>query len=135
MIQEIALNIIGALYSKLGESTIRCLVDRFYDIMDSDPAANSIRKLHPESLDSSRDKLFSFLVGRFGGPPLYLEKYGHPMLRARHAPFPIGDSERDQWLMCMDRAINEVITERTFIEPMRAFFKTVADAMRNKATG
>lgn len=135
MIQEIALNIIGALYSKLGESTIRCLVDRFYDIMDSDPAANRIRKLHPESLDSSRDKLFSFLVGRFGGPPLYLEKYGHPMLRARHAPFPIGDSERDQWLMCMDRAMNEIITERTFIEPMRAFFKTVADAMRNKATG
>lgn len=135
MIQEIPLNIIGTLYQKLGELTIRSLVDRFYDIMDSDPAVNGIRKLHPENLNSSRDKLFSFLVGRFGGPPLYMEKYGHPMLRARHAPFPIGDAERDQWLMCMDRAMAEVIPDRNFSEPMRAFFRTVADAMRNTPAG
>lgn len=135
MIQEVPLNIIGTLYQKLGESTIRQLVDRFYDIMDSDPVAHDIRVLHPKSLDSSRDKLFSFLIGRFGGPPLYMEKYGHPMLRARHAPFPIGDRERDQWLMCIDRAIAEVIADKNLAEPMQAFFKTVADAMRNKPAG
>ena len=67
----------------------RCgaLVDRFYDLMDETPEFYVIRKLHPQDLAGSREKLFMFLSGWLGGPPLYVEKHGHPMLRARHLPF------------------------------------------------
>ena len=77
-----------------GEDAVRRLVDRFYDVMDTAPEAAGIRALHPPTLDLSREKLFLFLTGWMGGPPLYVERYGHPMLRARHLPFPIGEEER-----------------------------------------
>jgi len=128
---EIALNQIGTLYQKLGEENLLNLVNRFYDIMDSDPDAAGIRSLHSD-LDISREKLFKFLVGRFGGPPLYTEKYGHPMLRAKHAPFPIGTAERDQWLMCMHKAMEDNIVDKELIPVMKDFFGMVADSMRNK---
>ncbi|HET7774533.1 MAG TPA: group II truncated hemoglobin, partial [Burkholderiaceae bacterium] len=80
-----------------GEARVRALVDRFYDLMDLEPQFAGIRALHPNTLDSSRDKLFWFLCGWLGGPNHYIERFGHPRLRARHLPFPIGESERDQW--------------------------------------
>src|SRR2546423_1092878 len=86
-----------------GEQAVRRLVDRFYDLMDTLPEAAGIRALHPPALIGSREKLFLFLTGWMGGPPLYIERHGHPRLRARHLPFPIGEAERDQWLMCMNR--------------------------------
>ncbi|MBL7993901.1 group II truncated hemoglobin [bacterium] len=128
---EIVLNKIGTLYHKLGEDAIQNLVNRFYDTMDSDPNAAGIRAMH-ENLDSSREKLFKFLIGRFGGPPLYVEKYGHPMLRAKHAPFSIGTAERDQWLSCMQRAMDDCIGNKELIPFMKDFFVMVADSMRNK---
>lgn len=128
---EIALNQIGTLYHKLGEDAIQNLVNRFYDIMDSEPNAAGIRAMH-ENLDTSREKLFTFLIGRFGGPPLYVEKYGHPMLRAKHAPFSIGTAERDQWLSCMQRAMDDCIGDMELIPVMKDFFIMVADSMRNK---
>ena len=78
-----------------GEAAVRRLVDLFYDHMDRDPAAADIRALHAQSLRASRDKLFLFLSGWLGGPNLYVERYGHPMLRRRHLPFPIGIRERE----------------------------------------
>jgi hemoglobin len=90
-----------------GEAAVRSIVERFYDHMDEDEAFAGIRGLHPPDLASSRTKLFEFLSGWLGGPPLYVEKHGHPRLRARHAPFPIGEAERDQWLGCMGRALDE----------------------------
>ncbi|MBL7961218.1 group II truncated hemoglobin [bacterium] len=128
---EIALNQIGTLYHKLGEDAIQNLVNRFYDIMDSEPNAAGIRAMH-ENLDTSREKLFTFLIGRFGGPPLYVEKYGHPMLRAKHAPFSIGTAERDQWLSCMQKAMDDCIGDMELIPVMKDFFIMVADSMRNK---
>ena len=128
---NIALNKIDTLYRELGEETIHGLVQRFYDIMDSDPAVSGIRSMHRD-LNLSREKLFKFLVGRFGGPPLYTEKFGHPMLRAKHAPFPIGDPERDQWMSCMTRAMNDCIEKKELIPVMTEFFRSVADSMRNK---
>lgn len=128
---EIALNQIGTLYHKLGEDAIQNLVNRFYDIMDSEPNAAGIRAMH-ENLDTSREKLFKFLIGRFGGPPLYVEKYGHPMLRAKHAPFSIGTAERDQWLSCMQKAMDDCIGDMELIPVMKDFFIMVADSMRNK---
>src|SRR5690606_13718403 len=90
-----------------GEPAIRALVDRFYDLMDLEPDLAALRAAHGPSLDSARDKLFLFLCGYFGGPNYYIERYGHPRLRARHLPFSIGRVERDQWRACMGRAMQD----------------------------
>lgn len=115
-----------------GEVKVRALVDRFYDLMDEDPDYYGIRKLHPQSLEGSRQKLFMFLSGWLGGPPLYVNEFGHPRLRARHLPFPIAVSERDQWLACMNRAMEDTGVELRLRQALaRSFFGT-ADWMRNK---
>jgi hemoglobin len=115
-----------------GEATVRLLVDRFYDLMETKPEAAGILSLHPPDLTSSREKLFLFLVGWMGGPPLYVQKYGHPRLRARHLPFPIGESERDQWLLCMRQALDEVVDSESLRSQLFQAFAQLADFMRNK---
>jgi hemoglobin len=115
-----------------GEAAVRKLVDRFYDLMDTLPAAQGIRALHPASLAGSREKLFMFLSGWLGGPPLFVEKFGHPRLRARHLPFPIGESERDQWLLCMQQSVNELDVEPQWRDFLLEKFGGLADFMRNK---
>lgn len=115
-----------------GEAGVRKLVDRFYDLMDALPEARDIRALHPPALDSSRDKLFWFLVGWLGGPPLYIERFGHPRLRARHLPFAIGGRERDQWMTCMTRAIDEQIADAGVRAVLVGALGPLADHMRNR---
>ena len=115
-----------------GEPAVRQLVDRFYDLMDLEPAFAGLRALHPDVLDSSRDELHWFLCGWLGGPQLYVEKFGHPRLRARHLPYPIGIAERDQWMACMSQAMRELsIDEAMSLRLAESFFGT-ADWMRNK---
>ena len=115
-----------------GAASVRALVDRFYDLMDLAPGFAALRALHPTTLEGSRDKLYWFLTGWLGGPNLYIDRFGHPMLRARHLPYAIGLQERDQWMSCMQRAMAE-----TGIDPMLAkrlvgsFFQT-ADWMVNQ---
>ena len=116
-----------------GEDGVRRLVDRFYDYMDSDPEAAEIRKLHAKDLRVSREKLFLFLSGWLGGPNLYVEKHGHPMLRRRHLPFAIGIRERDQWLHCMRRALADSELDQTQRDRLLQAFAATADHMRNKA--
>jgi len=120
-------------YEQLGgDAGVRALVDRFYDLMDLEPAYAELRRVHAPSLDHAREKLHLFLSGWLGGPPLYIEKHGHPRLRARHLPFPIGVRERDQWLACMSQALDESHCPAE-LKPqlMKAYFKT-ADWMRNR---
>ena len=120
-------------YQRLGgEAALRALVDRFYDLMDELPEAYGIRRLHPQDLAGSRDKLFKFLSGWLGGPPLYVSEYGHPRLRARHLPFPIGASERDQWLMCMNQALDEQISDMELRDALKQALARTADHMINK---
>jgi hemoglobin len=115
-----------------GDAKVRALVARFYDLMDAEAAFAGIRALHPKDLAGSREKLYLFLSGWLGGPQLYAEKYGHPMLRARHLHAAIGVAERDQWLACMSRAMADVeIEEGLRRELYNAFYKT-ADWMRNR---
>ena len=115
-----------------GEPGVRALVDRFYDLMEFEPAYAGIRALHAPSLDAAREKLFLFLTGWLGGPPLYVDRYGHPRLRARHLPFAIGVGERDQWLACMRQALADSGVEPALAAKlMEAFFGT-ADWMRNR---
>jgi hemoglobin len=111
-----------------GEAGVRRLVDRFYDLMDALPEVARLRALHPEALAGSRDKLSWFLVGWLGGPPLYVERFGHPRLRARHLPFAIGGSERDQWMRCMEQALDDAEL-RGFLS---AALAQLADHMRNR---
>lgn len=115
-----------------GIEKIREIVERFYDVMDSDPKAAGIRAMHQPDLTSAREKLFMFLTGWTGGPQLYIERYGHPMLRARHLPFPIGESERDQWMYCMVRALHDSGVEEPVMVRLAEALWDVADFMRNK---
>lgn len=114
-----------------GAEKLRELVDRFYDLMELEPEFAGIRAMHPTPLDSSRDKLYWFLSGWMGGPSMYIERFGHPRLRARHLPFAIASSERDQWLRCMALAMQDVgIEESLQLRLMESFYQT-ADWMRN----
>jgi hemoglobin len=116
-----------------GEPKLRDMVDRFYDLMELEPAFAGLRALHPPSTDGSRDKLHWFLSGWMGGPDLFVERFGHPRLRARHLPFAVGTGERDQWLRCMAWAMQDVgIAEELRLRLMESFYQT-ADWMRNKA--
>jgi len=115
-----------------GDTGIRQLVNRFYDLMDASPEAATIRRLHAASLKASREKLYMYLTGWTGGPPIYVEKFGHPRLRARHQPFHISSRERDEWLWCMDHALDE----QPMPEELRGFLReklhALADHMRNQ---
>jgi hemoglobin len=115
-----------------GEAGIRTLVDRFYDVMDSAPEAVNVRALHATSLKSSREKLFLYLMGWTGGPPTYVERYGHPRLRQRHMPFAIGARERDEWLWCMRQAIDEHHLPAPFRDALWLRLMQLADFMRNQ---
>ena len=118
-----------------GEDTLRRLVHRFYELMDTLPEAWDIRQMHPEDLSGSEQKLFMYLTGWLGGPPLYEDAYGHPRLRARHLPFTIGDTERDQWLLCMRQALDECIPESPLRARILQAIEGLADHMRNRPAG
>lgn len=121
------------LYERIGgETMISALVDRFYELMDTQPVAAGIRAMHPADLSTSREKLYLFLVGWMGGPQLYVERHGHPRLRARHLPLPIGLRERDEWLWCMFKALEDVVPDEDLRVQLANAFLQVADFMRNQ---
>jgi hemoglobin len=128
------MNISSSHFERIGGAEkVRALVVRFYQLMDELPEAYGIRKLHAPDLQGATDKLYKFLTGWMGGPQLYVDEYGHPMLRARHLPFSIGNTERDQWLMCMNQALDEVVEDEALRRELSAAFAKVADHMRNRA--
>ncbi len=112
-----------------GDTEVRALVDAFYDHVQSD--SPHVRGMHPEDDTTSRQKLYEFLSGWLGGPPLYIERHGHPRLRMRHAPFPIDGKAVEEWLMCMSAAMDD----RGIEGELRAFlderFSHVAHFMKN----
>ncbi len=115
-----------------GDIRVRELVDRFYDLIDLEPAYRELRAPHGTTLDEARDKLHWFLSGWLGGPDLYIERFGHPRLRMRHMPFSIGILERDQWVACMHQAMTEVQLDPALIERLTESFMKTADWMRNR---
>jgi hemoglobin len=117
-----------------GDAKVRALVDRFYDLMDLEPAYAELRAVHPSTLDGSRDKLYWFLSGWLGGPNHYIERFGHPRLRARHLPFKIGIRERDQWMACMLQAMQEQAVDPALAERLAESFMGTADWMRNQGS-
>ncbi len=122
------------LYERIGgDVAVRTLVDRFYDIMDLDPALKPLRDLHAKSLRVSRDKLYEFLSGWMGGPPLYAEKHGHPRLRARHMPFAIDRELAGQWMQCMHQALQDSVADVRLRGEITYQLEHLADHMRNIA--
>jgi hemoglobin len=115
-----------------GEDKVHALVERFYDLMDLEPKYAALRAVHGSDLARARQHLFWFLCGWLGGPQHYTDRFGHPRLRARHMPFPIGILERDQWLACMDQAMGETGVPEALRARLRDSFFQTADWMRNK---
>jgi hemoglobin len=115
-----------------GESQVHALVDRFYDLMDLEPGYAALRAAHGTELANAREKLKMFLTGWLGGPQRYSEQFGHPRLRMRHMPFSIGIAERDQWVACMDQAMQETAIDDALRTRLKESFMQTADWMRNR---
>ncbi|WP_059041128.1 globin domain-containing protein [Paenibacillus rubinfantis] len=104
-----------SLYDNLGgEATIRRLVEAFYPRVQREPL---LGPLFPEDITPVMEKQFMFLSQFFGGPSLYSDAVGHPMMRARHLPFPVTKERAEAWLGCMREALEEIGIE----EPLREF--------------
>ena len=119
-------------YQILGEDGIRALTSAFYDIMDTLPEAAGIRAMHAEDLGPMKDKLADYLTGWMGGPPLYADKHGTVCMTEPHEPYHIGPRERDQWLLCMDKALEQIGASEELVEMLKVPMFRVADAVRNK---
>ena len=119
-------------YQQLGgDAAVRKLVDRFYDLMDENTDAATIRKMHPDDLTESRNKLYEFLSGFLGGPPLYHQNRGHPKLRMRHLPFEIDEQARDAWLACMNQSLSELTDDQLLLMQLKSSFYKTAHHMIN----
>ncbi len=116
----------------LGEEGIRRLTHAFYDIMDSLPEAAEVRAMHAADLTPMKEKLADYLTGWMGGPPRYADKYGSVCMTEPHAAYHIGPRERDQWLLCMDRALREIEASEELIEMLKVPMYRIADAVRNR---
>ena len=119
-------------YQILGEDGIRQLTEAFYDIMDTLPEAAGIRRMHAKDLSPMKEKLAEYLIGWMGGPPLYAQKYGTVCMTEPHEPYHIGPEERDPWLVCMDKALNEVQASEELLDMLKIPLFRIADAVRNR---
>ena len=119
-------------YQILGEDGIRELTRVFYDLMDTLPEAAGLRAMHAADLSPMKEKLAEYLIGWMGGPPLYADKYGTVCMTTPHEPYHIGPEERDQWLLCMDKALAQTGASEELVEMLKVPMFRVADAVRNK---
>lgn len=115
-----------------GESGLRALVGHFYDLMESDSRFATIRDMHPDDRETSRDKLACFLCGWLGGPKLYNEKYGAIGIPRVHAHLAIQTDERDQWLTCMSEAVQQQPFEEDFKSYLMEQLFVPAEAVRRR---
>lgn len=114
-----------------GEAGLRRMTRRMYELMDTLPEAAAVRRQHPASLEDSEQKLFEFLSGWLGGPPLFTQRHGAPMLRARHLPFRIGMEEASGWLACFHGAMQETVEDSDMRDFLWSRIEPLALHMRN----
>ncbi len=113
-----------------GEPAFRKLVATFYAGVREDPV---LRPLYPEDeLEAAEQRLAGFLIQYWGGPTTYSQERGHPRLRMRHAPFPIGIRERDAWLANMRHALDALDLEPGLDDVLWAYLVRAADSLRNQ---
>lgn len=115
-----------------GDAAVRALTRRFYALMGSLPEAARCRAVHPPDLSGSEEKFYEYLTGWLGGPPIYVEKRGHPMLRRRHFIAEIGPAERDEWLLCFTRALEETVPHPQLRDIILEPITRLAHHMQNK---
>lgn len=113
-----------------GADAVRDLVDAFYDIIEEE--SPGLRPMLPRNTTGSRQKLYEYLSGWLGGPPLYEMKRGHPQLRRRHFPFAIGKAEADEWMRCMNKAIERVGVEDAAADWLEQRLEPLAQHMVNR---
>ena len=119
----------GDLYGLIGEVGFRRLVGAFYAQV---PGDDVLGPMYPrDDLAGAEERLCLFLIGRFGGPPTYMERRGHPRLRMRHAPFKLDEAARNRWVQLMDRALDEAGLPADAVQVLRPFFHDVATFLRN----
>ena len=118
------------IYALVGEDGFRRLVAAFYAQVPGDDILGPMYP--PEDLAGAEERLCDFLIGRFGGPPRYIQQRGHPRLRMRHAPFPISDRARTRWMQLMDRALREANLPAEADEGLRVFFEDVSRMLINR---
>lgn len=116
----------------LKEDGIQALCNAFYDIMDALPEAAGVRAMHAEDLGPMKIKLAEYLTGWMGGPPVYSEKYGTVCMTSPHEHYHIGPDERDQWLLCMDKALEQINASDELVEMLKVPMFRIADAVRNR---
>jgi len=114
-----------------GEAGVRELCKRFYEVMDQDSKAAHVRAMHGASLESIEEKLFEYLSGWMGGPHIYKEKYGTVCLTEPHAPYAIDEQARDEWLYCMDRALEKINASDELKEMLKEPVYNLANFIRN----
>ena len=118
------------LFASIGEEGFARLVRAFYAQVPSDPI---LGPMYPApDLAGAEQRLRDFLIGRFGGPPRYIEQRGHPRLRLRHAPFAIDAAARNRWVQLMDRALEEAQLPPDAAALLREFFHGTATFMINR---
>ena len=124
------------LYERIGgEEGVRRLVETFYDVIEYEPEGEALAILHlrGHGVAHSRIEQFNFLSGFFGGPRLYVEKYGHSNVRTMHAHVEINPAARDAWLNCMGIAIDRVgLPAKTKVQMMEHFTR-VAQMLVNRS--
>ena len=118
-----------------GEQGVRRFVDRFYAVMDELPEAKACRAIHPADMSNSAQKLFEYLSGWLGGPQLFIQRHGAPMLRARHLHAPIGEEEIEGWLTCFIHAWADTVKTRELDKVVLPQIGGLARAMHNKPGG
>jgi hemoglobin len=120
------------LYARIGEEGFSRLIHAFYAQV---PADDILGSMYPkEDLAGAEERLRDFVIGRFGGPPRYIEQRGHPRLRMRHMPFAIDQTARDRWVTLMDRALDLAALPDDVTATLREFFHGTATFMMNRAT-
>ena len=117
------------IYAIVGEDGFARLVRAFYAQVPSDPILGAMYP--PDDLAGAEQRLRDFLIGRFGGPPRYIEARGHPRLRMRHMPFRLDDAARDRWVALMNRALDEAALPAEVTSLLREFFAATATFLRN----
>jgi hemoglobin len=120
------------LYEKLGGENLAILVDQFYEFVFTDPQISHLFKTSKEEI---KEKQRLFLTQFLGGPALYTERFGHPQLRARHMPHPIGEEDANAWLSCMARALSMLAIDETLKDELFQRFVPTAFFMVNNGEG
>lgn len=118
-----------------GRERVLALVEAFYDAMErEEPELAALHRcdLPGKISRTSRDRFGLFLIGWLGGPQDYVEQHGHPRLRMRHASVPIDLAQRDAWLRCMTRALDQSGVSGSIRGFLDQRFAEVADFLRNR---